>query len=161
MDKLDYSILSEILKDGTFTFCQIANLLNTTPSTVRRRYEKMKREGIIANSVTSIDLSKLGYHGKVFLLINLCSDGDKSETISYLLKMRNVIVVTELIGPYNILAIAPVKDLKNVQDLVIEARKAPHVQKVEMEYIEDTFFPVSPNYGKVLSMKSNALKANL
>lgn len=45
MDKIDYLILSELLKDASLSFVEIAEKVGTTPYTVRRRYEKMKKEG--------------------------------------------------------------------------------------------------------------------
>ena len=151
MDKLDFLILSELLKDATLSFVEIAKKVGTSPYTVRRRYEKMKKEGIIHKCIVSIDLTKLGYQGKAFLLITVSPNGNKSETISYLKKMRNVIVVTELIGPYDILAIVPITDLSSIQTLVKEARKAPYLQRVEIACIDDIHFPVSQNFGTILS----------
>jgi DNA-binding Lrp family transcriptional regulator len=157
MDKIDYLILSELLKDASLSFVEIAEKVGTTPYTVRRRYEKMKKEGVIHRCIVSIDLSKLGYQGKAFLLITLTPNGNKSETISYLKTIKNIIVVTEIIGSYDILAIAPITDLKSIQTIVKEARKAPYLQRVELACIDDINFPVSPNFGTILSQKSQAL----
>jgi Lrp/AsnC family transcriptional regulator, regulator for asnA, asnC and gidA len=156
MDKIDYLILSELLKDASLSFVEIAEKVGTTPYTVRRRYEKMKKEGVIHRCIVSIDLSKLGYQGKAFLLITLTPNGNKSETISYLKTIKNIIVVTEIIGSYDILAIAPITDLKSIQTIVKEARKAPYLQRVELACIDDINFPVSPNFGTILSQKSQA-----
>lgn len=157
MDKLDYQILSELQKDASLSFVEIANKTSSTPYTVRRRYDKMKKEGIIIKSVVSLNLSKLGYQGKAFLLITTVPDSKKAKTINYLKKIRNVIVVTELSGPFDILAIAPITDLKSIQALIEKARKAPNVERVKLACINDTSFPISPNFGTVLSQKSQAL----
>jgi len=157
MDKLDYLILGELLEDASLSFVKIAKNVGTTPYTVRRRYEKMKTEGIIFRSIVSIDLSKLGYQGKAFLLITVTPNSKKTETIAHLKTIKNVLVVTEVIGPYDLLAIAPIADLKSIQTLIKEARKAPNIQRVEFACISDVHFPVSPNFGPVLHAKSQAL----
>jgi len=153
MEKLDLLILSELLKDAQMSFVKIAKKLGTSPYTVRSRYEKMKKEGIIENCVVSIDLSKLGYQGKAFLLITISPNNDKTETIEALKKIRNIMVISEVIGPFDLMAIAPVMDLHSIRTLVNEAKKAPNVQRVEIACIEDTHFPVNPSFGKVLSKK--------
>ena len=84
MNKLDYLILSELERDATLSFVDIAKKVGATPCTVKRRYEKMKKEGIIFGCSVSIDLGKLGYQGKTFLLITLTPNSSKSETIAYL-----------------------------------------------------------------------------
>ncbi len=156
MDKLDYRILSELLKDASLSFVEIAKKVDTTPYTVRRRYEKLKKDGKINASIISLDLSKLGYQGKASLLITVTPNSNKAETIAYLKTVKNVIVVTEIIGQYDILAIAPITDLKSIQALVKEARKAPFLQRVELACVDDTQFPVSSNFGTILSRKSEA-----
>ncbi len=157
MDQLDYRILGELLKDASLSFVEIAQKVDTTPYTVRRRYEKMKKEGVIFRSIVSLNLSKLGYQGKAFLLITVSPNANKLETISYLKTIRNVMVVTETIGPYDILAIAPISDLKSIQTLITEARKAPNIQRVEFACINYVEFPVTQNFGPVLSQKSKTL----
>jgi Lrp/AsnC family transcriptional regulator, regulator for asnA, asnC and gidA len=154
MDKLDYLILGELLNDATLSFIEIAKRIDTSPYTVRRRYEQMKKEGKIFRSIVSIDLAKLGYQGKAFLFMTVSPNANKSKTISYLKTVKNVIVVSELIGPYEILAIAPIIDLKSIQTLVKEARKAPDILLVRTAFIDDTHFPISRNFNALLSKKS-------
>jgi Lrp/AsnC family leucine-responsive transcriptional regulator len=157
MDKLDYLILSELCKDAQLSFVTIAKKHGITPYTVRKRYEKMKKEGIIQKSIVSIDLSKLGYQGKAFLMITVSAERDKSLTISSLKKISNVMLVVEIIGAFDILAIAPVIDLNSIRTLVNEIKKVPNVQQVEITCINDTFLPVKPSFGELLSRKSYEL----
>jgi Lrp/AsnC family leucine-responsive transcriptional regulator len=153
-DKLDYLILNELEKDAALSFVDIAKKISSTPCTVKRRYEKMKKEGIIFGCIVSINLGKLGYQGKTFLMITLNPNCNKEETILYLKTIQNVLIVTRIIGPYDLIAIAPISDLKSIQTLLEEARKAPNIQRVEFTCIKNTDFPIGPNYRKMLSQKS-------
>jgi DNA-binding Lrp family transcriptional regulator len=157
MDKLDKLILIELLKDAQQSFVKIAKKLGASPYTVRKRYEKMKKDGMIHHCIVSLDLSKLGYQGKAFLLITTAPHKDKSETISALTKIRNIIVVTEIIGPFDILAIAPIIDLVSIRTLVNEVRRSPNVQRVEIACINDVCYPVNPSFGETLSRKGYEL----
>ena len=157
MDKLDYLILSELLKNAQASYSKIATKLGTSPYTVKKRYESMIKDGIIFGSTISIDLSKIGYQGKAFLLITISPQQDKMKTITHLTKTRNVIVVSKIIGPFDILAIAPVMDLASIRTLVQEVKRAPGVQRVDLAIINDTSFPVNPSFKKILSKKSHAL----
>ena len=157
MDKLDYQILSELLNDAMLSFVKIGKKLGISPYTVRRRYGKLKKNGMIHRCIVSIDLAKLGYQGKAFLFITVGPDANRSETISYLKTVKNIIVLTELIGPYEILAIAPITDLKSIQTLVKEVRNAPNIQLIKIACINNTQFTISPNFGKILSEKSQTL----
>ena len=159
MDKTDYQILNELLLDSTLSFVKIADKIGISPFTVRRRYEKMKREGIIFSHIVTINLSKIGYQGKAFLMIKTSPNSNKSEIISLLKKIRNIIVVTETIGPYDILAIAPVIDLESIQILLKDARKIPGVQTIQIACSADVNFPIGQNFGKILSEQAMRLAA--
>jgi Lrp/AsnC family transcriptional regulator for asnA, asnC and gidA len=153
MDKLDYLILSDLLKDAQMSFTTIAKKLGVSPHTVRKRYQKMKQEGIIIKSIASINLAKLGYQGKALLMITNSPSHDKATTIAALAKIKNIIVVTEIIGPFDILAIAPVTDLKNIKLLADETRKLPSVQRVEITCITETTYPLNPSFCRLLRQK--------
>jgi Lrp/AsnC family transcriptional regulator for asnA, asnC and gidA len=157
MDKLDYLILEELLKDAQTPFSRIAKKSGCSPFTVGKRYEKMKKEGIIARCVASIDLSKLGYQGKALLMITNSPSKGKSVTITALKKMRNIIVVTEILGAFDILAIAPVTDLNSIRTLVNDVKKLESVQHVEVTFIDDTILPVNSNFSKLFRKKSHEL----
>jgi len=157
MDKLDYLILEELLKDAQTPFSRIAKKSGCSPFTVGKRYEKMKKEGVIARCVASIDLSKLGYQGKALLMITNSPSKGKSVTIAALKKMRNIIVVTEILGAFDILAIAPVTDLNSIKTLVNDVKKLESVQHVEITFIDDTILPVNSNFSKLFRKKSHEL----
>jgi DNA-binding Lrp family transcriptional regulator len=154
MDKFDLLILSELFKEPQMSFVKIAKKFGTSPYTVRRRFEKMKKEGIINKCIVSIDLSKLGYQGKAFLMVTVSPNRDKSETMSALTRIRNIIAATEIVGPFDILAIAPVVDLNDIRTLVNEVKRLPNVQRVEIAVISDTAYPLNPSFGKLFSQKS-------
>jgi Lrp/AsnC family transcriptional regulator, regulator for asnA, asnC and gidA len=157
LDKLDYLLLSELLNDATLSFVAIGKKLGASPYTIRRRHEKLKKDGMIYKSIVSINLAKLGYQGKAFLLITVGPNANKSETITYLKTVKNIIVVTELIGPYEILAIAPISDLRSVHTLVKEARRAQNIWQIKIACINNADFPIGPNFGTMLSKKAELL----
>jgi DNA-binding Lrp family transcriptional regulator len=157
VDKIDYLILSELERDASLSFVDVAKKVGATPCTIKRRYEKLKKDGVIFGCTVSLDLSKLGYQGKTFILVNLTPNSEKSETIEYLRNIPNMLIVTQMIGPYDLMAIAPITDLKSLQVLLEGAKKAPNIQRVEFSCVNNVDFPVSPNYKTMLSEKSKTI----
>jgi len=86
MDEIDLRIIRELTKDAQTPFLRIAKKLGVSPETVRTRYRKMKEEGTIKRCSISINLSRIGYQGKVFLMITNAPNHDKSKTIDALKK---------------------------------------------------------------------------
>lgn len=161
MDKLDYLIIAELHRDGAMSFVDIAKNVNSTPNKVRRRYERMKRDGVIFLSAAIVDLARLGYQGKTFVMINLFPNSDKAETMKQILKIRNVFGVSEVIGPCDLIAIAFTTDLASIQATLAETKKAPNVQKVDFYCIDDTYFPLTPNFNDMLNQKSHEIADTL
>jgi DNA-binding Lrp family transcriptional regulator len=153
MDETDKQIIAELAKDAQMPFARIARKIGVSPETVRKRYEKMKKEGTIMQSTIGIDLSKIGYQGKAILMITNTSNQDMTTTIDMLKKMPNIFMFSEIVGDADVLAIAPVKDLKSIITLVNNIKKAPSVDRVETCFISDTFFPISQDFNKLHQQK--------
>jgi len=151
MDEIDLHILRELVKDGQTPLLKIAKKLGVSPETVRTRYRKLRKERTITHGCVSIDLSKLGYQGKVFLMITNAPTHDKSKTIDALKQMVNLLIISEIIGDFEIIAIAPVKDLNSIKALVNKIKELPSVSRVEFTLINDTAFPVNSRFGKLFS----------
>ena len=161
MDKIDYLILGELLLDAQTPFLQVAQKLKISSFTVKNRYDNMIKEGIIRGAIIHIDLSRLGYQGKIFLLINNLPGQPKENTIKVLKKMRNILVVSEIIGPYDIIAIAPIVDFESIRSLVSQVKKIPSVQRVNITCINDTSFPINSTFGKILGKTSRETATHL
>jgi len=129
MDEIDLRIVEELMIDAQIPFRRIALKLGISPETVRKRYERMKREGQILLCSVSIDFSKIGYDGLIILMIESI---ERSETLSSLKKMRNVISVNRTIGDFDIMAVAMVQGIADLSKLVNEVRQLPKVNRVEL-----------------------------
>jgi len=92
-------------------------------------------------------------------MITVAPNEDRSPIIEALIKIRNILVVSEIIGAVDVLAIAPVSDFNGLRLLIKEVKKIPGVQHVEVSCIEETSFPLSSSFGEVLSKKCLSLAA--
>jgi Lrp/AsnC family transcriptional regulator for asnA, asnC and gidA len=141
MDNVDVSILKELTKDPQIPFLRIAEETGVSPRTVQRKYQKMKDTGIILRSSIIIDLSKIGYQGKAYLHITNAPGQEKAVTINALKKIPNMFMITEIIGEFDVLAIAAVRSFISIMENVNAIRKLPSVDRVEVTFVTDTMFP--------------------
>lgn len=153
MDKLDFLILNELLKDPLSPFSTIAKKLGVSLYTVKKRYEKMREDKILFDPIIALDLSKIGYQGKAFLMITDAPNYEKAKTIEELAKIKNIISITEVMGVFDILAIAPIIDLNDFMRIIKQIKELPGVLKVEITIIRDTAFPISLNFNKTIAKK--------
>ncbi|MFB3888853.1 MAG: Lrp/AsnC family transcriptional regulator [Candidatus Bathyarchaeia archaeon] len=141
MDDIDYHIVQELLKNARTSFLTIAKQLGISPETVRKRYQRMKKEGTIERASIQTDLSKIGYQGKIFMMITNAVGHSKSETVEALSKTRNAVVVVEIIGEFDVLAIVMVDDFNNINNIVNGIKRIPSVGQLDFSYVYDTAYP--------------------
>ena len=143
MDKIDLHILNELTENAKKPFLTMAKELGVMPITVQKRYEKMKKDGIIIMATTVVDLSKLNFQGTSFLMITKSATCAAEKVINRLLETKNVIIVSEIIGDFDILAIACFRSFKSLIELVEKIRNLSCVSHVEIALSKDTSYPVS------------------
>jgi DNA-binding Lrp family transcriptional regulator len=149
MDEVDLNIIRELKKNVQTSFLKIAKQLGVSPKTVQTRYKKMKEKGIIYHATISIDLSKIGYQGKVYLMITNAPNQDANLTIEALNQMQDLIIVAKTIGDYDILAIGLIRNFKGFTKLVQGIKKVPSVGQIEFVLVTDTSFPVDKTYDRI------------
>ncbi|HIQ32678.1 MAG TPA: Lrp/AsnC family transcriptional regulator [Methanothermococcus okinawensis] len=62
MDEKDMKILEILMKDGRKSYTEIAKILETSETSVRKRIKRMEEEGIIKGYKAEIDPAKIGYN---------------------------------------------------------------------------------------------------
>ncbi len=153
MDEIGQKILKELTKNAKAPFSEIAEKIGVSPQTVQKRHEKMKTEGAILRSSITVDLSKLGYQGKAVLMITNAPNQTKKETIDALKKMQDVFIETEIIGGFDVLAVAAIKDFRSAINLVNKIRALPSVEHVDASLTTDTAFPVDRGFNELFRKK--------
>ena len=149
MDKIDQEILTQLLLKPEKPFLKISEELEISPMTVKIRYEKMKKVGIIMGASIMLDLSKIGFQGKAFLHITTSIDQNPKMIIEALKQMPNVFLVTGIIGAFDILVMLAFRDLNNVKQVIDRIRAESCVEKVETSITNDTFYPITKDFAQI------------
>jgi Lrp/AsnC family transcriptional regulator for asnA, asnC and gidA len=155
MDGTDLEILRLLVKNPQAPFCRIAKKVGVSPWTAQNKVQKMKEAGIILCSSIIIDLSKLGYQGEAYLHITNMPGCDKATTIDGLKGIPNIFLITEIIGGFDIMAIAAVKDYQSIVNMVNTVKQLPSVEKVDTDFVTDTQFPATTKFAGQLTPKKD------
>ena len=76
-DDLDLVVLAKMIEDSTISFKQLAKLTKSDQRTIAKRYERLKREGIVKRQTIQVDWSRLGLTATAFMG-TATSRGDES-----------------------------------------------------------------------------------
>lgn len=83
MDENDLAIIKILQEDASISFTEIARKLRMSESTVRKRVEKLKREGVIKKFTVILDPAKIGFNAVAIIGI----DADPSKILDVAKKL--------------------------------------------------------------------------
>ena len=137
MDSIDRQIILELIDDARKPFRKIANKVGVTTPTVIKRYNELKRKGVIERCSIQVNLKKLGYNGTAHLLITFSvgSSGLKGyEAMEEVQKISDIIIASRAIGDFEGYAVLAFKDIEHLYEKVFEIKKLPFVSKLEISW---------------------------
>ncbi len=143
MDAVDVQILAELMADAQAPFSRIAKKIGVSHETVRKRYERMKKEGTIKQCTILIDGHKLGDEGTVFLMLSCAREVKKKDVLESLKQIPDLYMIIELIGDYDFFAWARLKNMQQLAQLVGDIRDLGNIDRVETLLLTQTYFTFS------------------
>lgn len=134
MDELDQKILQELSMDARKPFLAIAKKHGTSTKTVIRRYEEMKKDGVIVLSAVTVNLKKIGYNGTAHLLLKTTPEKSAADLVKKLSETPNIIIATRSLGTYEAYAVLAFKDINDLWENVVKIRKMPEVLDADVSF---------------------------
>ena len=99
-----------------------------------------------------VDLSKLGYQGKAYLMISLEEGYNKEKIVAVLREKRNIFLVTEVMGgPCDVLAVAAIKDYQDTIEFILSIKKLNGIAHVDVDLTNETLFPINDSYNSLIN----------
>ena len=114
LDKIDLLLLGRLLEDGRSSFSQLARETNLTDVAIKKRFERLKRQGIINTISADLNLDVLGFAKPVYVLLK--TEPSKNKHISKRLsEMEQVVEFHELMGEHNFMLKLVCPDMTHVK----------------------------------------------
>jgi DNA-binding Lrp family transcriptional regulator len=143
MNAVDIQILMELMADAQTPFSHIAKKIGVSHETVRKRYERMKKKGIIKQCAVLVDGHKLGDEGTAFLMLSCASEVKKEDVMKSLTQIPDLYMIIELIGDYDFFAWARLKNIQQIAYLIGDIRRLGNIDRIETILLTQTYFTFS------------------
>ena len=117
LDKIDHIILKKLLEDGRASFSAIARDTNLTDVAIKKRFESLKRKGIVKAISAELNYKILGFENPIFVQIRSEISKNK-DLIKKLSELEYVIELHQVLGEYNLLAKLIVPDLDSAEKFI-------------------------------------------
>ena len=132
IDRINATILKELLKDGRKSFTDIAQQCNVSKEVIANRYKQMRKQGIIVGA--TIHNSCACYNSNFVASFNIYTQLHKGQYVTKLLNdAANVIeVYPEGVNP-NLNAVFTVKTMQEIEQTKQAIKQLPYVLEVETQ----------------------------
>lgn len=131
MDEIDRKIAKILSQRSRTTFRKIAEQTGISTKNVIQRYRRL-RDNVLTLSTITVNLKKLGYNAQVFGYIKVANKSKIQEIYAQLLSFPNVIMITRLIGPYDLAIMLALQDFQELFKFKQEVRKIPGIENAEI-----------------------------
>jgi Lrp/AsnC family transcriptional regulator for asnA, asnC and gidA len=135
IDKTDSRILRILLSESRFSFTELAEQCGISLTSVIRRYERLKKIGIIKGEHMFLNPLSLGFDS--IAEIGIHTDVADKEKVSQLLKSRLSVDAHSWIGRYELFGTLRAKKLSELNELVKKADVKPYVKQVDVLILAD------------------------
>lgn len=117
LDKIDLTIIKNLLADGRASFSSIAKQINLTDVAVKKRVESLKRKGVISGINATLNLRVLGFENPIYLQIR-SEIGKNKDLFKKLNELDYIVELYQVLGEYNLLAKLVVNDLNAAEKVI-------------------------------------------
>ncbi|MCX8201191.1 MAG: Lrp/AsnC family transcriptional regulator [Candidatus Caldarchaeum sp.] len=129
IDDLDQKILQLLYRDGRASFAEIGRKLGVSENTIRFRYNRMVKNGVIRGATVLVDHKKLGLANSAALMLRI--DPSRIDLVLEELKeMREVFNIYQLSGDYDAIAVVMGRDLGHIHEIVERVKRIKGVLSV-------------------------------
>ncbi len=129
VDDLDLKILNILFEDGRASFADIGRKLGVSENTVRFRFQRLLKTGVIRKVTVLVDHVKLGLKNSAALMLKI-EPSEINRVLEELKLLREIANIYQLSGDFDAIAVAYGRDLDHIREIVEQVKKIPGVISV-------------------------------
>ncbi len=132
IDEIDFKIAEKLAENGRVPLEKMAQEIGITNSAVKRRYEKLKKNGVLKVTI-QVDLAKIGYQAMAIFFVTVTMREDSFTIIEKISRIPDVISIMKTSGDYDFQIYAMIRDIDHLLTIQSEIAKIHGITKLELE----------------------------
>lgn len=136
IDETDIKILRALLADSRISFTELAKICSISVTAVIRRYERLKRTGIIRGEHMYLNPLSVGYESiaEIGIMTNLA---DQEKVQDLLRPKPSVALISSGLGKYNLYCLVLAQKLNELNEIVQRIDLKPYVKSLDVLIFAD------------------------
>ncbi len=141
IDEIDRQIIEKLAVNGRASFNDIGKELGISTSTAIRRYNNLKRNGVI-RALIQINPIRIGYPITACFRLSIDSQGDLNSIAEKIAKIPDVVGILKTTGNYDLTIFTEIKNFEHLIALETEIANIDGVKEMDTPALNH--FPVLP-----------------
>ena len=133
IDKIDLKIADILAENGRISMESLGRKTGISPDTAKKRYEKLKNNGILKVTI-QFNPYKIGYRA-LCVFFTVTSDEKSVLIIEKISKIPDIISIMKTTGDYDLQIYAMVQDLDRLLSIQEEIGKIQGIKKIDVELL--------------------------
>ena len=138
IDDFDWKLINILVNNGRMSNIEIAEKLDTSEATVRRRIDNLLQGGIIRGFAALLDYKKLGNTLKANIHLKVNSS-NMEEIAGFLSKSKNSCGVYRIIGRFNLYTEIIFGNIQSFQTYIDHLNEMENIEEVEYSIVTHAF----------------------
>lgn len=134
LDDADLRIIAGLRKSSAGSFRRIADRIGVHPGTLIKRMRRLEKEGVILGYSADIDYEKMGYDFMAAVQVSI-SKGALIEVQNKIRDFRGVMMVLDVTGDFDSLALVVCKNRAEFSRLVKKILSIPQVERTNTHVV--------------------------
>ena len=127
LDRTDHEILALLKADARRTLSDIAGRVTLSVAAVKRRIDRMQRDGIITGFTVEVDYAKLGWGVQAFTELRFLGTANVDDIRQTVTRLPETQALFTIAGDPDALVWMRARDLRHLQEAIDEIRRSRRV----------------------------------
>jgi DNA-binding Lrp family transcriptional regulator len=133
IDEIDQKIADKLAENGRMPMKDIAKELKISAVTAKRRYEKLKKNGILKVTIQT-NLCKMGYKA-MCVFFATTSNQNSQLIVDEIIRIPNIISIMKTSGDYDLQIYAMIQNISQLLHIQEQIGKIQGIKKIELEIL--------------------------
>ena len=130
IDEIDVKILKILLNDARTSFSEIGKECGLSSNSIRLRFERLKKTGIINGSIIQVNPKSVGGDYIAFVFVQT-RFSNIQEIFEFIKSTPNILFTTKVMGRYNILIVAALASVNDIDQVIKYVKGNQQVMNVD------------------------------
>lgn len=149
LDRTDLEILALLKEDARRTLSGIAERVTLSVAAVKRRIDRMRRDGVITGFTVEVDYAKLGWGIEAFTELRFLGSANVDDIRQTVTRLPETQALFTIAGDPDALVWMRARDLRQLQEAIDEIRRSRRVTSSKTLIVLESWTrdPLTPRAG--------------